>query len=53
MYEEDINMMNIEEEDLPTEQEASKAAMKKHSTAPKVGEMQIESISPWITDHSH
>ncbi|CAG8800946.1 31952_t:CDS:2 [Gigaspora margarita] len=50
---EDINMMDIEEEDLPTEQEAFKAAMQKHTTIPKVEAMQIENTSPWRTYHSH
>ncbi|CAG8842674.1 12335_t:CDS:2, partial [Gigaspora margarita] len=53
MYEEDINMMDIEEEDLSTEQEAFKAAMQKHTTIPKVETIQIENTSPWRTYHSH
>ncbi|CAG8787422.1 36782_t:CDS:2, partial [Gigaspora margarita] len=36
MYEKNINIIDIEEEDLPTEQEAFKAAMQKHTTIPKL-----------------
>ncbi|CAG8835713.1 22504_t:CDS:2, partial [Gigaspora margarita] len=50
---EDINMMDIEEEDLPTEQEAFKATMQKHAAIPTVEAMQIENTSPWRTYHSH
>ncbi|CAG8792504.1 11070_t:CDS:2 [Gigaspora margarita] len=41
MYEEDVNMVDIEEEDLPTEQ-AFQAAMQKHTATLKVEAMQIE-----------
>ncbi|CAG8817922.1 40453_t:CDS:2 [Gigaspora margarita] len=53
MYEEDVNMMNIEEEDLPTEQETFKAAMQKHTAISKVEAMQIKNTSTWRTYHSH
>ncbi|CAG8857232.1 40112_t:CDS:2, partial [Gigaspora margarita] len=53
MYEEDVNMMYIEEEDLLTEQEAFKAAMQKHTTIPKEKAMQIENTSSWRTYHSY
>ncbi|CAG8852129.1 45860_t:CDS:1, partial [Gigaspora margarita] len=49
----EVNMMNIEEEDLPTEQEVFKAAMQKHAAIPKVEAMQIENTSSWRTYHSH
>ncbi|CAG8855575.1 566_t:CDS:1, partial [Gigaspora margarita] len=45
--------MDIEEEDLSTEQEAFKAAMQKHAAIPKVEAMQIKNTSPWRTYHSH
>ncbi|CAG8843849.1 24197_t:CDS:2, partial [Gigaspora margarita] len=50
---EDVNMMDIEEENLPTEQEAFKAAMQKHAAISKVEAMQIENTSPWRTYYSH
>ncbi|CAG8849692.1 36742_t:CDS:1, partial [Gigaspora margarita] len=50
---EDVNMMDIEEEDLPTEQETFKAAMQKHAAIPKLEAMQIENTSPWRTYHSY
>ncbi|CAG8837055.1 20871_t:CDS:1, partial [Gigaspora margarita] len=50
---EDVNMMDIEKEGLPTEQKAFKAAMQKHTTISKVEAMQIENINPWRTYHFH
>ncbi|CAG8843704.1 15544_t:CDS:1, partial [Gigaspora margarita] len=50
---EDVNMMDIEEEDLLTEQEAFKAAMQKHAAIPKIEAMQIENTNPWRTYHFH
>ncbi|CAG8855883.1 7889_t:CDS:2, partial [Gigaspora margarita] len=35
MYEEDVNIIDIEEEDLSTEQEAFKAVMQKHAAISK------------------
>ncbi|CAG8816266.1 33756_t:CDS:2, partial [Gigaspora margarita] len=48
-----INMMDIEEEDLPTEQEVFKAAMQKHTAILKEEAMQIENTSSWRTYHFH
>ncbi|CAG8844581.1 8353_t:CDS:2, partial [Gigaspora margarita] len=48
---EDVNMMAIEEEDLPTEQEAFKAAMQKHAAISKVEAIQIE--TNFLGDYIH
>ncbi|CAG8665899.1 20533_t:CDS:2 [Gigaspora margarita] len=46
--------MEIEKkEDLPTEQEALQAAIKKHTAALKAEPMQIETTSSWRTYYSH
>ncbi|CAG8784730.1 34320_t:CDS:2, partial [Gigaspora margarita] len=45
---EDINMMDIEEEDLPTEQEAFKAAMQKHTTIPKITRCEANFLGDYI-----
>ncbi|CAG8837761.1 33927_t:CDS:1, partial [Gigaspora margarita] len=50
---EDVNMMDIEEEGLPIEQEAFKASMQKHTTIPKVEAIQIENTSSWRTYYSY
>ncbi|CAG8768528.1 25646_t:CDS:2 [Gigaspora margarita] len=45
MYEKDVNIMDIEKEDLPTEQKVFKAAMQKYTTVPKPTSLKIISIT--------